>query len=231
MKNRITEAITVEDARRLAKEGKLTLRQLRQIVPNTNGVSTPTRDWIRENVNGDEVFITEKRKTGDSLTVFFNGFFVYTSMGYYTVLRVDGFKELRFETNEYGGYSTIPEREFLDTPFDYPLCEYGMWQLKTNAEKRLSKLNESAVDSEIMEANASETPDILDEIISKEEEAEKHERLINALSLLTDKQMEVIKMTFLENMSRDEIAENLGISRDSVKDRLNGALKKLKKYF
>lgn len=231
MKNRITETLTIEDARRLAKERKLTLRQLRQIVSNTNGLKTPTRDWIRENADGDEVFFTERRKTGDSLTVFFNGFFVYTSMGYYTVLRVDGFKELRYETNDYGGYSTLSENEFIDTAFDYPLCEYGMWQLKTNSEKRLSILNESPVDSEIMEANASEIPDILDAIISKEEEAEKHERLINVLSRLTDKQMEVIKMTFVENMSRDEIAENLGITCDSVKDRLNGALKKLKKHF
>ncbi len=47
---------------------------------------------------------------------------------------------------------------------------------------------------------------------------------------LTVRQAEVILYMFGEGMSQQEIAEELDINISSVRDRINGALKKLRKW-
>lgn len=51
------------------------------------------------------------------------------------------------------------------------------------------------------------------------------------LKILTDKQREVFVLYFRDGLRQQEISELLGISRDSVSDRLKGALKKIKRFF
>lgn len=51
------------------------------------------------------------------------------------------------------------------------------------------------------------------------------------LESLTEKQREVFFLYYYDGLKQREIAERLGISRDSVNDRLEGALKKVKKLF
>lgn len=51
------------------------------------------------------------------------------------------------------------------------------------------------------------------------------------LESMTDKQREVFLLYYYEGFKQRQIAELLGISRDSVNDRLEGALKKAKKIF
>lgn len=51
------------------------------------------------------------------------------------------------------------------------------------------------------------------------------------LESLTEKQREVFLLYYYDGLKQREIAERLGISRDSVNDRLEGALKKVKKLF
>ena len=50
------------------------------------------------------------------------------------------------------------------------------------------------------------------------------------LSQLTPKQRKVIEMRFWGKMSNKKIADKLGISEEAVHYRLEGALKKLKRY-
>lgn len=57
---------------------------------------------------------------------------------------------------------------------------------------------------------------------------EKNAQLVTSLKNLTPKQAEIIELIFVENMTQEQIANKLGISRASVRDRLNGALKKLR---
>ena len=52
-----------------------------------------------------------------------------------------------------------------------------------------------------------------------------------SFSEMTEKQREAFVMYFRDGMTQEEIASNIGVSRDSVNDRLEGALKKAKKYF
>ena len=51
------------------------------------------------------------------------------------------------------------------------------------------------------------------------------------LESMTDKQREVFNLYYYEGFKQHQIAEMLSISRDSVNDRLEGALKKVKKLF
>lgn len=51
------------------------------------------------------------------------------------------------------------------------------------------------------------------------------------LKSMTDKQREVFTLYYYDGLKQREIAERLGIGRDSVNDRLEGALKKVKKLF
>ena len=50
------------------------------------------------------------------------------------------------------------------------------------------------------------------------------------LKLLTDRQQEIMKLYFYEDLSLTEIAENLGISRNGVYDTLKKAENSLKEY-
>lgn len=56
------------------------------------------------------------------------------------------------------------------------------------------------------------------------------ERREQTLATLTDKQREVFILYHKYGYVQSEIAEMLGISRDSVNDRLEGAHKKIRKY-
>ena len=60
---------------------------------------------------------------------------------------------------------------------------------------------------------------------------ERRETREEMLSEMTEKQREAFVMYFRDGMTQEEIASNIGVSRDSVNDRLEGALKKVKKYF
>ncbi|MDD7517093.1 sigma-70 family RNA polymerase sigma factor [Ruminococcus flavefaciens] len=60
---------------------------------------------------------------------------------------------------------------------------------------------------------------------------ERRETREEMLSEMTEKQREAFVMYFRDGMTQEEIASNIGVSRDSVNDRLEGALKKAKKYF
>ena len=51
------------------------------------------------------------------------------------------------------------------------------------------------------------------------------------LESMTDKQREVFILYYYDGYRQRQIAEMLGISRDSVNDRLEGALKKVKNIF
>jgi RNA polymerase sigma factor (sigma-70 family) len=55
-------------------------------------------------------------------------------------------------------------------------------------------------------------------------------KLADAMTRLTQAQSEVIQLCFYQNMTQEAAAKKLGLSRASVQDRLNGALKKLRKY-
>ena len=223
--------LTINEAKNLAEQGNLTLRQLRSVLPGTEGVKTPSRAWVREHMDGDEVLFTKDYGNGDRLVVFTNGFYRYGDKDW-TVLRVDGFSKVYYEIDEEGKFESLGEDAFIDGSFATALVLNAMWQLKRNFGKRMSSMNESATDSEIMEGNADETvPDILEGIIEREEKAEEHERLQKAWETLTDQQKCVMWLIWVERLTEREAAKRMGITQQRVSTVLRQTVGKLRKNF
>jgi|GEM_PF-5523038 len=68
--------------------------------------------------------------------------------------------------------------------------------------------------------------DCLDIVIKKESEEELH----NAIVLLPVKQQEIIEKVYFDQKSIVEIANENGVKRSSIYERLEWAINKLKKY-
>ena len=221
--------LTLDEAKTLAEQGTLTLRQLRSVLPSTKDVKTPSRDWVREHMEGDQVFFSKEYANGDCLVVFQNGFYRYGDENW-TVLRVDGFSKIYYEIDEDGGLENIGEDDFLDGRFVPALGMNALWQLNRNAVQRRSNTNETSV--ETVEGNVDEsTPDIVDLLIEREEKDEEHRKLMSAIKLLTPTQQEVVIMRYWKKMTIRQIAVQIGRSEDSVKERLKWALRTLRKRF
>lgn len=215
----------------ITNKENLSLRQLRSILPSTKDVKTPTRVWVREHLDSDQVFFSREYGNGDKLVVFTNGFYCYGNENW-TVLRVDGFSRLYYETDEDGGFEHLEEEKFLDDCFIGALGTNAIWQLKRNADKRDADHGEISVDNETMEMNRDESaPDVLELLIEKDLKAENHARLAKAIAGLTEAQREVIVLRYWGELTIPEIARQIGRKEESVKDRIKGAMKSLKKNF
>ena len=215
----------------ITNKENLSLRQLRSILPSTKDVKTPTRVWVREHLDSDQVFFSREYGNGDKLVVFTNGFYCYGNENW-TVLRVDGFSRLYYETDEDGGFEHLEEEKFLDDCFIGALGTNAIWQLKRNADKRDADHGEISVDNETMEMNRDESaPDVLELLIEKDLKAENHARLVKAMAGLTEAQREVIVLRYWRKLTIPEIAHQIGRKEESVKDRIKGAMKSLKKNF
>ena len=183
----------------ITNKENLSLRQLRSILPSTKDVKTPTRVWVREHLDSDQVFFSREYGNGDKLVVFTNGFYCYGNENW-TVLRVDGFSRLYYETDEDGGFEHLEEEKFLDDCFIGALGTNAIWQLKRNADKRDADHGEISVDNETMEMNRDESaPDVLELLIEKDLKAENHARLAKAIAGLTEAQREVIVLRYWGN--------------------------------
>ena len=215
----------------ITNKENLSLRQLRSILPSTKDVKTPTRVWVREHLDSDQVFFSREYGNGDKLVVFTNGFYCYGNENW-TVLRVDGFSRPYYETDEDGGFEHLEEEKFLDDCFIGALGTNAIWQLKRNADKRDADHGEISVDNETMEMNRDESaPDVLELLIEKDLKAENHARLAKAIAGLTEAQREVIVLRYWGELTIPEIARQIGRKEESVKDRIKGAMKSLKKNF
>ena len=78
---------------------------------------------------------------------------------------------------------------------------------------------------------AETSTDCLESLILREERADKHRRLKQALSTLTPSQRKIVYYLYVKNLSLKEIAEKLGITYQAVQDRRKKILEKLKKFF
>lgn len=224
------KTITLKKAQSMAKKGELTLRQLRDVLPSTKGAKTPTRDWIRDHLDSDQVFFEKKYEGENRLVVFMNGFYTYGDQNW-TVLRVDGFSRILYETNEHGGYAAMSEEAYLDHCFVFAIGMNAMWQLKRNAVLRKAYKVETLSDNSIMSINADKTADVLDRFIEEEEENENQAILASGLRKFSKEDQEIFRLFFRERLSREEIAAKTGLAKRTVSYRIEGGIKKLKESF
>ena len=208
----------------------MTLRQLRTLLPSTQGKPIPTKEWLKANAKSKAVFYSTRLAYGGLLIIFKNGFYYYKSLGMATVLRVDGFNKVYVETDDAGHYEKRSEETYIDKPFLDGLGLNALWQLKRNQEKRRVRAREDATDSEILNQQRDQAvPDILDQIVEKETRRDEIDLIRRGWSLLSKEQQEAVYLHFWKDLSRAQIAEQLGISARAVSYRIEGAIEVFKK--
>lgn len=130
------------------------------------------------------------------------------------------------------GCETLDESAYNTLDAALPLTLYAEERLIHNADSREEYRTAYHLDNDgndfTMEAV---TPDFSDWLIDGYEKKTTHKRLQEAIGKLTEKQKEVIAPYFFDGLTQDEIAKKLGLGRTTVQARLDGALKKLKKFF
>jgi len=211
---------------------KMTLRQLRTLLPSTKGVTAPSENWFRENPS--EIFCSEQ--VGNAvLTIYHNGFCTYSKRNRACIFRVDGFNGIQYDRDKlFTDIEDIPEEKILDKPFLGTLAYIGDMQWDDNADRREGDKRKLLIDgdeeqwrglSEFTSPSVEEELDVQEEL---EKQAETIEKLCKLIDDLSETQRNIIVSKFIKNMNQKEIAKSLHITQSSVSVTLNRALANLK---
>lgn len=221
------------------------LRELLALITiNITGGKLPTHKQL---LDSNIPIILQMNIGNAELIVYKNGLVCYSDVIsekiHYTVFSIDKL-ELKYEfTNKYtpslklSDYPELKEYDAVEI-----LCMCGKDRLDYNTYNRerqhgSTSLTDEGLPYEIkvrpIKKLTHNEPDFTDMVINKLEPVEndkKYLQLKEAMEHLTEKQLEVIQLYFFENLTQHAIANKLGIGRTTVEDRLNSALKKLRKY-
>ena len=231
--NRSARAIKVTAPKKpttlISHNDKLTLRELLTMISSTAGVSLPTAKALR--TSGDPIAIYSTNNF--TISVYPSGFALAVSYKRTTVVRVDECTDYNYDTlheelancNNSVTPSHIGFEVFLD----------AAWPVRVTmtAEDRLEENNDLAVRRAI-----SEHPQVAADVQQynrwlhgESVENQVFGRMMKEemLKNLTDKQKEVMILYYREGYTQAEIAEMLGLGRRTVSDRIEAALKKIRK--
>lgn len=203
---------------------EFTLNELLLLTPDTSQNNLPTQKQLEASRTKK---IAEKYTGNCRISVYANGFFVYSDGVRSTVQRIHRCKEsicYKFLDDTTQIYASD---FFLDLPYYIRLTLEGEERLARNQLARDSAKTFSYENTEMESANLAIAPDYLSEIIKQNDS----DILRSLLQKLTTCQAEVVQLYYTEGLSQQEIGERLGISRCSVQDRLDGAIKKLRKLY
>lgn len=208
---------------------KLTLRELLTMISPTVGVSLPTAKALRESSAPVAVYVVPNF----SMIVYENGFVVAHNTKRLTVIRLDYCKGYHYDTDlaelarqkNSAAKPDIQFDEFLDMPWTVRVmltAEDRLEENNNNAEtRRISEHPQFAAD--VKQFNRWRHGDSVEDIaLGRIRQAEVMEKL-------TEKQKEVVDLYYREGYTQAEIAEIIGIRRETVLDRLEAALKKIRK--
>ena len=201
----------------------LTFRQLREMVGNGAGHKTPTARQLRE--SGEEPVAVREIGPDGSLSVYPGGYAVYSNGSGTTVVS-------RGECGEYtyrfhGGEDGLPteSRLLLDgDDWSIAVALKGEEQIEANLMNRKGDRKGSRQYEDDWEhiRVEEEIPDVLDAIVQRD-------MLSELLDCLTERQREVITAYFFDGLTQQQIADKLGIAKQSVNENLKAAIKKMKK--
>lgn len=208
---------------------KLTLRELLTMISSTAGVSIPTAKALR--TSGDPIAIYATNNF--SISVYPSGFALAVSYKRTTVVRVDECTDYSYETL----HEALANCKKSATPshIGFEVFLDAAWPVRVTmtAEDRLEDNNDLAARRAI-----SEHPQIAADVQQynrwlhgESVENQVFGRMMKEemLKNLTDKQKEVMLLYYREGYTQAEIAEMLGIGRRTVSDRIEAALKKIRK--
>lgn len=191
----------------------MTLRELKKLIKSTKGIKTPGPKALRE--SGVPV-VASCLSQGSILIVYENGFAIYQRDGRGTVLSVDDCRDYTYFSVT--GEICLSEEYFLEQDFHLLLSLVAEDRLIHNLNKTSDDHEVSYSDQEKeWGAMKDERQDVLGTIILEE-------TLRETYGCMTERQAEILKMYYLEQMTIREIAEELGISHQGVKKSLDLAI-------
>ena len=207
---------------------KMTLRELLTRIGSTKGLKIPSGLHLRQSEEAIATYVAKDY----FMAVYPSGFALVISGRRSTVVRADmclGYTYFHDDSTPCGRRFTRPthikEDVFLDQPRTIRLMLTAEDQLEKNQDDRERKWH-------------SEHPDIAEDKVwmlggyDNPVEAEVFKRMHREkiMLLLTDKQREAFCLYFEQGYTQQQIAEKLGISRDSVADRLDAVIQKVRKH-
>ena len=211
---------------------KMTLRQLRTLLPSTKGVTAPSENWFRENPS--EIFCSEQ--VGNAvLTIYHNGFCTYSKRNRICIFRVDGSNGIKYDRDKlFTDTADISEEMLLDKPFLGTLTYIGDMQWDDNADRREENMRKLLIDGDeeqwrgLSEFTSPSVEEELDAQEELEKQAETIGKLCKLVSELSETQRKIVISKFVKNMNQKEIAKSLHITQSTVSVTLNRALANLK---
>ena len=208
---------------------KLTLRELLTMISPTTGVSIPTAKALRESDTPIAIYATNNF----SISVYPSGFALAVSYKRTTVVRVDECTDYSYDTL----HEALANCKKSATPshIGFEVFLDAAWPVRVTmtAEDRLEENNDLAARRAI-----SEHPQVAADVHQyngwlhgESVENQVFGRMMKEemLERLTDKQKEVMILYYREGYTQAEIAEMLGIGRKTVSDRIEAALKRIRK--
>lgn len=187
----------------------MTLRELRTKIHSTRGTKTPGPKALRE--SGIPV-VASNIQNGDGITVYENGYATYQRDGKVTVMPADEFGSYSYFFST--GEVVITEEFFLEQEYTVFLFLVGEDRLIHNMNS-CSELHELSYSDQETEWGAmrDDGQDVLGKII-------REELLQEVYACMTERQVQIVNMYYLDQMTSREIAAQLGISHQGVKKNL-----------
>lgn len=205
-----------------------TLGELRAMIGSTAGLEKPTMKKLRESGEPIETYIS-----GDyRLEAYQSGFVLAVSGRHALVVKADERREYTYihkdhtgEKPEYEAFYTVDESVFLDQPWPIRIMLNADDQFQKNEEDRerkwISKHPEIPDDKNWMCGGHASFEDEVCDRIDRE----------RALECLTEKQRVVFRLYYEEGYTQDEVAEQLGLGRTTVRNHLEAIITKLRKQY
>ena len=224
-----------------------TFADLKKLVDTTLGKPLPTRKRLME--SGVPI-VAET----DTLTVYQNGFYIYTDGEHSTVYRVDacsklGFKKLRVADDMRGEAEEtvyVDETYYADYPWQFALELAGDFRLEHNSDVREDDHSQISLIDETAEINAMGTKsengvhhqsrmpqyNMEEEIVEAMDHQAKLALLPAAKQVLKGTERRVIELYYdAVPRTEEEVADIIGISQQAVHKSKAKALDKLKKFY
>lgn len=207
-------------------------------------LKTPSAKMLQ---NSDDVILYRHQTVSSCFTILRSGL-VLTNYQHADTKRntvIPAQKDFCYYPIESGKPIRIPVTDYAMMPFVNALEMLLMFRIDKNANERVRSHTHNYLDSsgnyyEKKEKTAKKLSSVSKTfedyvLASLEPNTEPDYRtrckilLDEALTHLTDKQIEVVDLYFGKNLTQQEIANKLNLSRTTVQDRLSGSIKKLKK--
>ena len=208
-----------------------TFGELKQLLPSTGTGRVPGINKLRETA----VIVLRAKTESGVVEVYDNGFYTYTEDEYITVYAVDRCTVLEWYSCT-GEKLTSKNADVSKLPWTMPLEIAGYSRLEHNSDSRQESkadysLNAPASDNNLLFSVRPEH-EIREERESEVEARQKRIALVReALKTLTPKQKEILILVHLKDMTQEEVADALCVSRRTVREQLYAAEKKFKKVF